>query len=36
MDMALIAAKYLKKHGYLDDLEESDEHNACSTLWTYL
>lgn len=30
MDMALIAAKYLKKHGYLDDLEESDEHNACS------
>ena len=30
MDMACIAAKYLKKHGYLDDLEESGEINACS------
>ncbi|MDD4694648.1 MAG: phosphoribosylformylglycinamidine synthase [Firmicutes bacterium] len=30
MDMALIAAKYLKKHGYLNDLEQSNEHNACS------
>ena len=30
MDMACIAAKYLKKQGYLDDLEESGEINACS------
>ncbi len=30
MDMASIAAKYLKKYGYLDDLEESGENNACS------
>ena len=30
MDMACIAAKYLKKHGYLDDIEESGEINACS------
>ena len=30
MDMATIGAKYLKKHGYLDDLEVSDENNACS------
>ncbi len=30
MDMACIAAKYLKKQGYLDDLEESEENNACS------
>ncbi len=30
MDMAVIAAKYLRKHGYLDDLEESGERNACS------
>lgn len=30
MDMATIAAKYLKKCGYLDDLEESEENNACS------
>ena len=30
MDMATISARYLKKHGYLDDLEESDENNACS------
>jgi len=30
MDMACIAAKYLKKKGYLDDLEESEENNACS------
>ncbi len=30
MDMATIAAKYLQKHGYLDDLEVSEENNACS------
>lgn len=30
MDMACIAARYLKKNGYLDDLEESTENNACS------
>lgn len=30
MDMATIAAKYLRKHGHLDDLEVSDENNACS------
>lgn len=30
MDLALICAKALKKRGYLDDLEESEEINACS------
>ena len=30
MDMACIAARYLRKHGYLDDLEVSNENNACS------
>lgn len=30
MDMAVIGAKYLRKHGKLDDLEVSDENNACS------
>jgi phosphoribosylformylglycinamidine synthase len=30
MDMATIGAKYLKKQGKLDDLDESDEINACS------
>ncbi|MCM1320905.1 MAG: phosphoribosylformylglycinamidine synthase [Bacteroides sp.] len=30
MDMACIGAKYLKKHGKLDDLEISPEINACS------
>ncbi len=30
MDMAVIGIKYLKKHGKLDDLEVSDENNACS------
>jgi len=30
MDMAILAAKKLKKDGYLDDQEESDEINACS------
>ena len=30
MDMATIGAKYLKKEGKLDDLEESEEINACS------
>lgn len=30
MDMAVIGAKYLKKHGYADDLDESEEINACS------
>ena len=30
MDMATIAMKYLKKAGELDNLDESDEINACS------
>jgi len=30
MDMATLAMKYLKKTGYLDNLDESDEINACS------
>ncbi len=30
MDMATIGARYLKKHGYLDDQEVSEENNACS------
>ncbi|MCL2096117.1 MAG: phosphoribosylformylglycinamidine synthase [Oscillospiraceae bacterium] len=30
MDIATIAAKYLKKQGKLDNLDESDEVNACS------
>jgi len=30
MDMAVIGAKYLKKKGLLQDLDESEEINACS------
>lgn len=30
MDMAVIGIKYLKKHGKLDNLEVSEENNACS------
>ena len=30
MDLATIGAKYLKKHGILQNLDESDEINACS------
>jgi phosphoribosylformylglycinamidine synthase len=30
MDMAVIGAKYLKKKGMLEDLDESEEINACS------
>lgn len=30
MDMAVIGIKYLKKHGKLDDMEVSEENNACS------
>ena len=30
MDMACIGAEYLKKHGKADDLDESEEINACS------
>ena len=30
MDMAVIGAKYLRKHGKLEDLEVSEENNACS------
>ncbi len=30
MDIATIGARYLRKHGMLDDLEVSDENNACS------
>ena len=29
MDLATIGARYLKKEGYLDDLEQSEENNAC-------
>lgn len=30
MDMATIGARYLRKNGYLDDMEQSEENNACS------
>ncbi|MCH5199211.1 MAG: phosphoribosylformylglycinamidine synthase [Oscillospiraceae bacterium] len=30
MDIATLAAKYLKKQGYLDKLDESEEINACT------
>ena len=30
MDMATLAAKELRKQGYLNDLDVSDENNACS------
>jgi len=30
MDLATIGARYLKANGYLDDMEVSDENNACS------
>ena len=30
MDLATIGARYLKKEGYLNDLEQSEENNACS------
>ena len=30
MDLATIGARYLKAHGLLDDLEQSEENNACS------
>ena len=30
MDLATIGARYLKKEGFLDDLEQSEENNACS------
>lgn len=30
MDIACIGARYLRKLGYLDDLEQSEENNACS------
>lgn len=30
MDLATIGARYLKKHGFLDDMEQSEENNACS------
>ena len=30
MDMATIGARYLRKKGFLDDLEVSEENNACS------
>ncbi|MDR3327197.1 MAG: phosphoribosylformylglycinamidine synthase [Prevotellaceae bacterium] len=30
MDIATIGARYLKSKGYLDDLEQSEENNACS------
>lgn len=34
MDMATIGARYLKKKGYLDDMEVSEENNACSIFIT--
>ncbi len=30
MDMACIGTKFLKKHGYVNNLDESEEINACS------
>ena len=30
MDLATVAVKYLKKNGYLDKLDESEEINACT------
>ena len=30
MDIATLAVRYLKKHGYLDKLDESEEINACT------
>ena len=30
MDLATVAVKYLKKHGKLDKLDESEEINACT------
>ena len=30
MDMACIGTKLLKKRGYVNDLDESEEINACS------
>ena len=30
MELATIGARYLKKHGKLDDMEQSEENNACS------
>ena len=30
MDLATIGGRYLAKHGLLDDLEKSEENNACS------
>lgn len=30
MDIATIGARFLRKNGYLDDLEVSEENNACS------
>lgn len=32
MDMATVGMKYLKRHGLLPDLDESDEINACSVV----
>ena len=34
MDLACIGARYLRKIGKLDDLEESEENNACSIFVT--
>ena len=34
MDMAVIGAKHAKMRGLLDDLEESEENNACSVVIT--
>lgn len=30
MDLATIGARYLRKEGFLEDLEQSEENNACS------
>ena len=34
MDLATIGARYLRKNGFLDDLEVSEENNACSIFIT--
>ena len=34
MDIGTLAAKYLRKNGYLDKLDESEEINACTVHMT--
>ena len=34
LDIGTLAAKYLRKNGYLDKLDESEEINACTVHMT--